>query len=106
MKILRALDYYRPKNRLKFLIVVLVILLAIIAVGCNEYAGMYVDPDGSGAWIELKGDGTFEAIFGLYGRWDVEGNQLTLIHALGLETYIIEDGKIMSHTGKVLWVKR
>ena len=91
---------------MKFLIVALVILLVVMTVGCDQYTGMYESVDPSGAWLELKGDGTFETVFGLYGRWEVEGNQLTLFHAIGLETYTIEGGKIMTETGKVLWVKR
>jgi len=89
-----------------FLIVILVILLAVMATGCNQYAGMYVSVDEPGMWLELKSDGTFETLFGVQGRWDVRGNELTLTHALGYDTYIIEDGKIMTQTGEVLFVKR
>jgi hypothetical protein len=58
------------------------------------------------AWLELKAGGTFQSIFGMSGSWEVKGNQLTLIEPFGHEELIIEDGKIMTQTGEVLWVKQ
>jgi hypothetical protein len=92
-----------------FLIVILVILvvsLAVMGIACDQYAGMYICVDPPGSWLLLKGDGTFETILGIQGRWDVSDHQLTLTWALGIETYIIEDGKIMTQTGKVEYVKQ
>jgi len=89
-----------------FLIVVVVVLLAAMSLSCDQYTGMYLSVNPSGSWLELRGDGTFQTILGIQGRWHVQGNQLTLSWVLGVETYIIEDGKIMTQTGEVKYVKR
>jgi hypothetical protein len=100
-------------KRLILLIVlaVLVVCLGVVNVSCdhNQYVGMYYGVESSGmggVWLELKSDGTYQTILGVSGTWKVEGNQLTVTYALGYDTYIIEDGKIMDQKGKVLFVKQ
>jgi len=92
------------------LLVILVVLLAVTNVSCDQrskYVGIYYGVnDFDGSWLELRADGTFQSVLGFSGRWEVEGDQLTLIHTLGFDTYIIEHGKIMTQTGKVFFVRK
>lgn len=91
-------------------LLLLVFCLGVVNVSCDprsKYVGMYYAAGSSeGAWLELRADGTFQGILGWSGRWEVEGNQLTLIHALGLEKWIIDDGKISTQSGRLLYVKQ
>ena len=91
-------------------LVLLVSCLGAVNVSCDpksEYIGWYYGAGSSeGAWLELRADGTFQGILGWSGRWEVEGNQLTLIHGLGLERWIIEDGKISTQSGRLLYAKQ
>lgn len=95
---------------LVIVLVVLVVVLGVMNVSCDQkskYVGIYYGVDHfEGSWLELKADGTFQSVLGFSGRWEVEGNQLTLIHAFGFDTYIIADGKIMTQTGELQFVKQ
>jgi hypothetical protein len=98
-------------KRLILLITLVVLVLSVMNVSCgqSQYAGIYYGVKSSGTsgwWLALNSDGTFQTIYGLYGSWQVKGNQLTLIYALGYDRYIIEDGKIMTQMGEVLFVKQ
>ena len=89
-----------------FLIVLVVLMFAVVNIGCEQYAGIYVSVDTPGVWLELRSDGTCETLLGWTGRWEVTGNQLTIAHPFGYDTYIIENGKIMTQTGEVCFVKK
>jgi len=91
-------------------LVVLVVLLGVVNFSCDQkskYVGMYYGVGSyEGSWLELKADGTFQSVLGWSGRWEVTGNQLTLIHAFGVDRYIIEDNKIMFQSGDLWFVKQ
>ena len=89
-----------------FLIVLIMLSFVILSIGCNEYAGIYVSVDTPEVWLELRSDGTCETLLGWTGRWSVTGNQLTIVHPFGYDTYIIENGKIMTLEGEVAFIKK
>jgi len=98
-------------KRLTLLVVLamLVVCLGVVNASCDQeskYVGMYYGVGSyEGSWLELKADGTFQSVLGWSGRWEVAGNQLTLIHAFGVDRYVIEDNKIMFQSGKLWFVK-
>jgi len=92
-------------------LILLVLLLSVTNVSCDgqsQYVGIYYGVAGeytSSSWLGLYSDGMFQPILGMSGYWQVKGNQLTLSHAFGYDTYIIEGGKIMDQRGNVLYIK-
>ena len=87
----------------------LLLFLGVMNVGCDQesvYVGMYVGVGfNEGAWLELKADGTFQGPY-TSGSWEVEGDQITFTTAFDRDERIIRDGKIMTETGEVLFVKQ
>jgi hypothetical protein len=98
-------------KKLAALIVLLCLLLffGVMNVGCDHgsaYVGMYIGVGfNEGAWLELKADGTFQGPYAS-GSWEIEGDQITFTTAYDRDERIIRDGKIMTETGEVLFVKQ
>ena len=98
------------KAVLTVLLVLLVGFVGVANVGCDsrsQYVGTYVGVGELVSWLELRADGTWRNLILEYGKWEVDGNQLTLTRAdgSGVERHIIEAGMIMLETGEVVLVK-
>jgi len=90
--------------------VALVLLFSVVGfAGCStstsSVAGLYVNQDDPHLFLQLNSDGTFVMPLGFHGSWQVDGNELTFITPLGLDTARIEGNKIIDSSGTV-WVKK
>ena len=88
----------------------LALLFSLVGfTGCgtstSSVAGLYVNQDDPHVFLQLNSDGTFAAPFGMHGSWQVDGDELTLITPLGLDTARIEGNKIIEPYGTI-WVKK
>ena len=92
----------------KCLVLGVVLVLFVVMIGfasCgSSYAGLYVNQREPIAFLQLNSDGTFVTLLGFGGSWQVDGNEITFITPLGLETGRIEGNKIIM-SGDV-WVKK
>lgn len=91
--------------------IILVVLIGVLLFGCNSNSvvGKYVNRKNQNEYLELKPDRTFFAQEGLgyAGKYEVEGNTLTLTLNSGLaaRAQIQRDGTIVDNDDKT-WVKK
>ena len=88
-------------------------LIVLVLVGCSRssksVAGTYVNKANSSEYLELKANGEFylrEAGMGVAGRYEIEGDTITLKLEMGLAVRGRIRGKsIIDNEGKT-WVKQ
>jgi hypothetical protein len=75
------------------------------ALFSDSVAGLYVNEDYPGSYMQLNSDGTFLMPLGFRGTWQIDGDELTFITPLGLDTARIEGNKIITSGGNI-YVKK
>ena len=93
----------------RLLLIAILLSVVVTTVGCgsstSSVAGLYVNEDYPGSYMQLNSNGTFLMPLGFRGTWQIDGDELTFITPLGLETARIEGNKIITSGGGI-WVKK
>ena len=97
-------------NSKNLFILIVILLVVCLLVGCSKtVAGKYVNEKNPKDYLELKSDGTFfvqEGSMGMAGKYEIEGNQITLKTDIGLATRGKIEGKTIIDKDGDRWTKQ
>jgi len=96
-------------KRFVYFTVTLVVLFALISCSKTGVSGKYVNEKNPKDYLELKSDGTFfsqEGPMGIAGKYEVEGDQITLKTDMGFASRGKIQGKTIIDKDGDRWTKQ